>query len=324
MDCCPIWRSRDRIKFFNPLTLTLLPTDEDGYTISAKMPTIVEDEALEDGITWSTLERQGFYRIKWIDDTESYGRLEWNDRRTRLVAIDGQHRLSALKRFQRDEASEGHSEFLSWRIPVVVVSFRSIASPEPPTVLDVVRNIFVYINQQARTINPARAILLSDESVNSVCVQELVQHSHEADTRTDSQKRGVPLLFYDWRGEERDGRPVSSPVAVKSVEEVHNWFSHYILGADFQPAQKEALRVTPVNDLNGAFVDGQLNYDYARLTRRQFQEVLLPAMTFVLENFKPYKDYIDHIRKLERDCRSEGDIGSYALALLRFWHQPGS
>ena len=73
-----------------------------------------------------------------------------------------------------------------------------------------------------------------------------------------------------------------------------------------------------MNELNGAFVDGQLNYDYARLTRMQFQEVLLPAMTFVLENFRPYKDYIDHIRKLERDCRSEGDIGSYALAVLRF------
>ena len=31
------------------------------------------------------------------------GQLEWNDNNVKLVAIDGQHRLSALKRSMRDK-----------------------------------------------------------------------------------------------------------------------------------------------------------------------------------------------------------------------------
>ncbi|MXY52903.1 MAG: hypothetical protein F4Y86_10325 [Gammaproteobacteria bacterium] len=314
----PYLEESERIKFFNPLTLTLLPTGDDGYTIETTMPAFLQGDLTEDEITWQTLEHEESFRVKWIDDEDRYARLEWNDRRTRLVAIDGQHRLSALKRFKLDEAAESHRTFLSWRIPVVVVSFRAIdVSSESPTVLDVVRSLFVYINQQARTINPARAILLSDESINAVCTQELIEHSHRIDAEGES-RRTVPLLFYDWRGEERDGRPISSPVAMKSVEEINNWFHYYILGEDLSPAQKVALKVTPATSLNGAFVDQRLNYQYSNLAREQFRTTVLPAVTFFLENFKPYSDYIGHIRKMEKDCTDGDDIGSYALSRLRF------
>ena len=313
----PYLEEPERIKFFNPLTLTLLPTDEDGYTIRAKMPQFVEGDLAEDGTSWKTVEREESFRVKWIDDDDRYARLEWNDRRTRLVAIDGQHRLSALKRFKLDEAAESHRTFMSWRIPVVIVSFRAIDAAEPPSVLDVVRSLFVYINQQARTINPARAILLSDESINHVCTQELIEHSHRIDAEGQN-RRTVPLLFYDWRGEERDGRPINSPVAVKSVEEIDNWFRYYILGDDLTPAQKIALKVTPATPLNRAFVDEALNYQYSEMAREQFCATILPAVTFFLENFKPYSDYISHIRKMEMECIDGDDIGSFALSRLRF------
>ena len=128
----PYLERPDRIKFFNPLTLTILPMDDDGYTTLKQMPRIVAGKIDEDDFTWRTLERQGFFRVRWIEDNQEYARIEWNDKRTRLVAIDGQHRLSALKRFQLDEASQGHRDFLSWRIPVVVVSFRAVDNAEPP------------------------------------------------------------------------------------------------------------------------------------------------------------------------------------------------
>ena len=48
---------------------------------------------------WESLEREGYYRVRWIEGNPQYAEIEWNDIRSRLVAIDGQHRLSALKRF---------------------------------------------------------------------------------------------------------------------------------------------------------------------------------------------------------------------------------
>lgn len=314
----PYIQRPDRIKFFNPLTLTVLPMDEDGYTTLKQMPRIVEDSLTEDDLEWSTLERTGFFRIRWLDDAEAYARLEWSDKRARLVAIDGQHRLSALKRFQRDEASQGHRDFLSWRIPVVIVSFRTVGKAKSPTVLDVVRNVFIYINTEARTVNESRAILLSDESINAVCTQELIQHSHDNDTKRRPVTSTVPLLFYDWRGEERAGRPVDAPVSIKTVKEIHNWFATYILNDDFQDEQKVALKVVPDNPLNGAYADRKLTYDYSQLARDQFKAVLLPAITHLLENFTPYQNYIADLRRLERQCLRRGDIGSYAISQLRF------
>lgn len=315
----PYLERPDRIKFFNPLTLTILPMDDDGYTTLRQMPRIVENNIDdEDDFTWHALERQGFFRVRWIEDNQEFARIEWNDKRTRLVAIDGQHRLSALKRFQLDEASQGHRDFLSWRIPVVIVSFRAINNTEPPPVLTVVRSIFVYINTEARKVNRSRSILLSDESINAVCTQELVQHSHANDTSDDPKAATVPLLFYDWRGEERDGRAIDSPVSVKSVEEIHNWLGSYLLNDDFSVEQQIALKVVPSNPLNGAFVDGKLTYEYSRLARNQFGKVLLPAITHLLQNFKPYNDYIQELRRLEIEWRKEGDIGVHALSKLRF------
>ena len=190
--------------------------------------------------------------------------------------------------------------------------------PSRPSVLDVVRSIFVYINTEARKVNKSRSIILSDESINAVCTQELVQHSHANDTSDRPKADTVPLLFYDWRGEERDGRPIDSPVSVKTVDEIHNWLGSYVLNDDFTAEQKIALKVVPSNPLNGAFVDRKLTYEYSRLARKQFGKVLLPAVAHLLQNFTPYKSYIQELRRLEIDCLKEGDIGVYALSKLRF------
>ena len=314
----PYLIEQDHIKFFNPLTLTVLPMDEDGYTTLKQMPRILENEYDENELHWTSLEREGFFRVSWIDDEDAYARLEWNDKKARLVAIDGQHRLSALKRFQVNEATEGHRDFLKWRIPIVVVSFRAIQSAEPPSVLDVVRNIFVYINSEAHKVNEARKILLSDQSINNICTQELIQAAHSNDSEEETNPDAIPLLFYDWRGEEINTQAVESQVSVKSVKEINNWFDYYILGEDFESDQKNALKVVPTNKLNAAFVDKKLNYDHVRLARKQFESVLLPALSHLLENFTPYKNYVAQLRSLERDQVQTGDIGTHALSQLRF------
>ena len=89
------------------------------------MPTPSERTVTIDEQQWQSIQREDFYRIRWIDDAPEYAVLEWNDTRSRLVAIDGQHRLFGLKSLWRDkpEVPPGE-EFLRWRIPVVVVSFR--------------------------------------------------------------------------------------------------------------------------------------------------------------------------------------------------------
>ena len=317
----PYLRDSDKIKFFNPLTLTPLPMQENE--VLTQMPRVVMSSMRDSGRDWDVLEREGYHRVRWVRGDPQYAVLEWSDTRTKLVAIDGQHRLSALKRLWKDHTSAVHKDFKTWRIPIVIVSFRvEPGRAEPPSVLEVVRSIFVYINTEAKKVNRAREILLSDESINAVCTQELVQLAHRNDLALEDARdqRRLPLLFYDWRGEESEKQRVHAPAAVKNVEEVFNWFQYYILGDDFSDEQETTLGVDPGHQLHSAFHREKLSHADSKLVRRLAQETLLPAVCHLLENFKPYRAYVEVLRELEEqyEQQRQSDLARHAFYELRF------
>ena len=319
----PYLQDPEKIKFFNPITLTVLPMDANGTAVLTKMPRVVESSKEEHDRRWRYLERKNYYRVGWVEDSPQYGELEWNDTRSRLVAIDGQHRLSALKRFLRDEKVLSHRDFMNWRIPAVIVSFRSgEGRAEPPSVLEVVRSIFVYINTEAKVVNEARQILLSDDSVNDVCTQELLERSHKNDLRSglEHDPHCLPLLFYDWRGEESERRQVHAPASVKNVEEIRNWFRWYVLGEDFKDDQETALGIDPTHSLHQAFHDEKLSHAASKELRELVNKDVLPALAHLLENFSPYRAYVSDLRKLEREYEDTGqsDLARHAFYELRF------
>lgn len=332
----PYLETEDKVKFFNPITLTLLPMSSDAVAIEEQMPRLVEARRKVDGEgpeDWHCLTNGRYYQLRWMADHPEFSVLEWNDVRTRLVAIDGQHRLSALKRLWKDQASKQHGRLAGWRVPVVVVTFQ--AQPKIshlPRLVDVVRNIFMYINTTAQLVSPARRVLLSDESPSAIGVQELLQRSHENDLRPLSERDAhrVPLLFYDWRGKERRGRPIPAPAAVKNVEELRDWFFHYILRGEirkqageryeFTTGARTALDIVPTDPLHAAFANGGLDHKSGDLLRHRFRSAVLPAVEHLLQNFTPYAQYVKGLRRLERDYRdrAKSDLARHAFGELRF------
>ncbi len=309
----------DRIRFFNPLTLTILPMDSGGRGVLKQMARTIEGSMEDAGHTWQTLERSGFYRIRWIEGHRENALLEWNERRARIVAIDGQHRLSALKRMERRPRDDG---FFDWRIPIVVVSFRTTEGrSEPPSVLEVARSIFVDINTEARTVNEARQVLLNDRSVNCVASQELLERAHANDLRSgpDRRRESVPLLFFDWRGHEQGGQPVMAKAAVKSIVEIRSWFESYVLGEDFCEFQQETLDIgNAPRELRSAFRREMLTFEASRQMRERLGEKVLPALAHLLETFEPYRRYIEALRDLEDKYYRGSDLQHHAFDSLRF------
>lgn len=335
----PYLQDRSKIRFFNSLILTVLPIDERSGRVLDQMPRVERRSEKEANRDWTVLERHGFFRVRWITGQQEYAELEWNSDRSRIVAIDGQHRLSALKRLQRgwtesnaDSYGEsgrsashggGHLEdtFLDWRIPIVLVSFRAAEGRvEPPSVLEVVRSIFVHINTKAQKVGRAREVLLDDESVNCIAAQEFLERAHENDVRPRAERRRetMPLLLFDWRGLEREGKPVEAPAAVKSVVEIRDWLEHYILGDDFSVDMEAALGVHGADELKRAFSTKALDYSASRLVRQRVREHVLPALAYLLENFGPYRRYIEELRKLEDRYDSGNDLQHQAFDRLRF------
>lgn len=331
----PYLASDDKVKFFNPLTLTPLPWSPDTGSIESAIPPLDEAQQRIDGEgndTWHCLSNGRHYRIRWVEGSPEYGVLEWSSVRTRLVAIDGQHRLSGLKRMWKDQASAQRRRLLSWRIPVVIVAFRPQDGAEDlPSLVEIVRKIFVYINTTAQEVSPARQILLSDELPSAICTQEILERSHENDLRSQEERETarVPLLFYDWRGKESRGRD-PAPAAVKSVVELRDWMLHYILRSEirkrggerdeFSAATRTALGIVPTDPLHAAFINGRLDHKSSELLRRRFKSAILPAIEDVLQSFTPYARYIEGLRSLENEYRDpvRSDIARHAFDELRF------
>ena len=319
----PYLQDIHKIKFFNPITLTLLPMQDNDDRVLTQMPRVILSSMKKDDYEWELLERPSYHRVRWVKDNPHYAVLEWNDVRTKLVAIDGQHRLSALKRFWHDSEATVHQSFREWFIPVVVVSFRvGEGREEPPSVLEVVRSIFVYINTEAKVVNRARQILLSDESINAVCTQELVQLAHSNDLLPWAERNPdrLPLLFYDWRGEESERQRVHAPASVKGIEEIYDWFCNYVLGEDFSDDQKAALGIDPTHPLQSAFYDEKITHRDSTELRELALRELLPAISHLLEHFTPYRSYVQALLELEREYegQEQSDLARHAFYELRF------
>jgi hypothetical protein len=325
----PYFKDTDKVKFFNPLTLTLLPVDPESNAILTTIPVLKVNEFEEDNVLWISYEAKGCYRFKHVKDSAEYGSIEWNDSLVKIVAIDGQHRLSALKRYYNDtESSKGHNDFLQWTIPAVIFGLDRISNKRThgTDILHAIRNVFIYINTTAQEPNRARQILLSDESINKICTQELLDYAHSNDINDSGSRirERVPLLFFDWRGEQKGKERLHSPTAMKKSEEIHDWLEHYILGDDFETKQETALGIQPINNLHEAFSGKKLTPQSANEVRKIFSEYLLPGLAYFLENFTPYKEYIEWLRVLEDGYTSKSDIARHAFYRLRFGNDRAS
>ena len=323
-----------KVKFFNPLTLTLVPIDRKTHSIIRDIPKLVETtESTEGGQRWRCLEWNGYYRFKCLEsDTRlhnEYAILEWNADCVHVVAIDGQHRLSALKLYLQDRQAPDHDEFLDWQVPVVITGLDHLdVSPADhcPSLLDVVRNIFVTINTQAKTPSRSRQILLDDESIIHVCTQEVLEYSHQNDAidETSEHEAGrLPLLFWDWRGESHEGNDIRAPAAVKPITELADWLSWYVLDEDFTEYQQEVFDAANDAALGSAFKRQSLTADTTRCLRDRFSARILPAVAHLLETFTPYQAYCSQLRQAERVWGANGASYRHALARLRFGSHTG-
>jgi hypothetical protein len=318
-DIIPYFKDPNVVKYFNPITLILLPMSEDGREVIKNVEFI--EPVSGTGDISHVYEKDNFYKFSIYKHDDPIGKIEWNDRKCFMVAIDGQHRISALKRWK----SEPSSQFNDWKIPVIILSIFKVDETKPTaSLLEIVRRTFVYINTKAERIDRAREILLNDESVNGLCTQELIQFTHDNDTNdlNDRDENILPLIFFDWQGRVEDKKRIFGPAAVVSVEEVYDWFDYYLLEDDGKSKQRRELElqdlIPPLQSYGPKEEKKVLTHEDATRIRNQFKRVMLPGILYLLNNVKPFKDYIASCREYEKKAIAQSDIAQHAFMKLRF------
>lgn len=201
-----------KLKFFNAITIVLMPkgaddkildTFEDNSTIP---PPIIpwEGNDLEDA-QWnhSNAHIANFGGVQFISIGLS-ARLRWDENRILAVAVDGQHRLSALRTFREDQEF-GRSGSLrtheqETKIPVLFIllhpdaGFLNASAQANYSIRRISRELLTDLNKNAKTVDKARELILDDKSINAQCVRTLLTES-----TTEDATGLLPLSLVRWQ-----------------------------------------------------------------------------------------------------------------------------
>ena len=169
--------SKERFKFFPPVTIALLPCEsnrpsrnypgEQNFKFKAgkEEGCVAMLEGLE--IEFPTSEDLAF---------PSFGNpamVRWDKTRYTALAIDGQHRISALRKL----VTRGDQDAALKDVPATILIFDP-KLPEGRDLVQMTREIFIDINRNAKTVDDSRLILLDDRNFYNGLTRKLILQAY--------------------------------------------------------------------------------------------------------------------------------------------------
>jgi hypothetical protein len=182
------------IKYFPPIIIAFIPTDDDGNIIPLKSTESEEDliraknfafRKITETLSGDTKEfeelirnsqniskLQGLYVLEVLKPV-SYYLVFWDIEKIHAVIIDGQHRFEALKKSAlKDSKFEDFCQDL-----VFIEISEKIFETDSSSLVEMVRTIFIDINTNPVKVNESKNILMTDNDISSVLVQCIVDDS---------------------------------------------------------------------------------------------------------------------------------------------------
>jgi hypothetical protein len=196
-------KSANKIKFFNALTFVFFPKSADGAfqevfeAYDGNNPVIPHPEVELDRQFAADARVVAFGGVQ-LAMKGIFARVRWDDNRVAAIAVDGQHRLTALRKWWESKQQTLTIDEKRTRVPVLFLLLHKDAGFESPnggkSLRQVARDIFTDLNKHAREVDEAREIILDDKSFEAECVRRLVTN----DTCRDSSDQ-LPLSLIRWQ-----------------------------------------------------------------------------------------------------------------------------
>ena len=317
----PYLRSTAQPQFFNALTIALLPLESNISTVTTCFDRAMKwqpPELKEPGRFGKTLTvgpvACGYWE-DWADFSAAEaktGQMRWNPEQVFAVALDGQHRLAAIKKFV-EKPGTADRQTKDTAVPVIFVvldpEFGYVAPRRKP-VVEVLRTVFIDLNKNAKIPSRARQILLDDKDSTSVCVRALIGKALCDDIgELRAAPPRVPLSLVDWHTEQAkfdDGPYVTTILVI-------DWIIAELTGAkpiqdfmDYSAIRRQlvALKKSLYLDMDAAYERlaeiekiemrpfGFLE-DELGMISRAFQAVWNPVFVELLTEFSPYQRIIE-------------------------------
>lgn len=168
-------KNDNRVKFFPPVTIALLPAEHNrpqqtyGESVLEKSEKDGRHQWKIDGLSidWLIPYPQG--------KSPEHGhpsRVKWSHSKFIAVAIDGQHRIAALREFIGEHDQDASLKDIA--ATIIVFDPEQILGR---TILQATREIFVDVNSRAKPVDQSRLILLNDKDACSDVTRRLILDS---------------------------------------------------------------------------------------------------------------------------------------------------
>lgn len=199
----------DKLKFFNALTVALLPKSESGNierdfqnypNNDPEIPVMASDQ-YDAYFNNPQFEKSVFGGVQFVSSpTHNLARLRWDRNRVDAVAVDGQHRLRALQIWFQNKQGALNPDERKTRIPVIFLllhesaGFRSPANIQQHGIKAIAREIFTDLNKNAKEVDLATQIILDDRSIEACCVRKMI-----TDSTCQDHSVLLPLSLLRWQ-----------------------------------------------------------------------------------------------------------------------------
>lgn len=325
-----------KLKFFNAITIVLMPKHSDGSILdsfetpdSLESPPIPWDGSDSEDKQWA---QDGVNTVNFGGvQFSSFGisaRLRWDENHVLAVAVDGQHRLWALRTFREDEkfrAGTLRKTEQQTKIPVLFVlldqkaGYQNTQDVNDDSIRGIARELFTDLNKNAKTVDRARELILDDKSINAQCVRTLLTEK----TAQDSDLL-LPLSLVRWQDDSNrfdtsyylnslvhldllvsELLDISSPRDPMDKREVNSFIKsiNLALGINGQEVSFEGRSLSKYYEEDCCDESGEPNIPFARLPEQYlgsaitgFKENFRPWLLKLLLGLKPYKDLLAYSR----------------------------
>lgn len=322
-------RDSGKIKFFNSITVALFPRGPTGAVLNdfqSDLPTppvVAKSDEWPLDVNFLNTEDTFFFGGVQYSRTSVLSRLRWDENQVSAIAIDGQHRLTALRRWYENKHQTLEIYEKSTAVPVLFlllhdsVGFKAPSEIAKAGIRRVAREIFTDLNKNARSVDEAREIVLDDRSLPALCARQLVTRDTGADSDIE-----LPLTLVRWQ--EANAR-FDQGYFINSLVNLHQLVEGTLqLETPSDPLDaaevKKYIKTIDANlSASGCFTDGELSLEeyYKKNYLSAEDDAYRPFMhlpgSYLIAAVAAFNDlHKPYLIRMLRELRPYSDVLSYA------------
>jgi hypothetical protein len=303
-------KGHGRVIFFPPLLACVLLLDDEGNLI--KQYSEITQSELEDEevgpVLRTTWNEDGFQLdLPEADADSSDRKLNWkggdryfydfaamlrlNPKRAKLVVLDGQHRLEAIRLLRKNPEQQSILEGLE--LPICIIWAPEALATQAPdeSMAKDFRELFVRVNSEPRKVSGHFIILLRDDSYSAMAVRSLADYWKKLDN--DGWSR-LHLLEWNTREDERvDVR--TRDFSITTVSIIDRVLEDHLFSQGTAPSllqledHAEAFGEADPDFSWDGLTDRTQNPKVDEIVKRCIEERLTPALDIILRTPSPYE-----------------------------------